>query len=805
MSTIGPLRANISPKRQRGNRRAFSRWRFGLVCGNRPIRVFAACLLVFSVDSTLGDEEKVRLVDEPTHDQVVLDEANHNAVLKVVPLDLPGRRKPAKPEGNLPVRLIEDPTQQFEVPLENITDVRFFEDLLLAEAQRLTAKEDFDGAFPYYARLLREFPSKTGVNDAANDFLRRNSLAFYQAGEVDRALSVLAALYERSPKSPGLATAVDTVCGRMIEQELQKRNYASARGVLEMWQNEFSALKSQAATAWEQKFSTAAQRQVVEAKQLIAQRKYVAARKAIGRARDIWPDHPEASALLSDIQRQNPTVSVGVIEASPRQAARRIDDWASLRASRLLEPTLAEIVDFNSEGGVYGSPYGEWIADESGLRLSLKLTSPGGASGNSPSADYLARLLLSMADPLAAEYRPELAALLAGVSVEGADAVHLDLLRAHVRPEALLQVPVMQLLRVGEPSTAPRRVIGPRAALTDSEPGSVAFNLLSDAGRQRPRLRTIVEQTFPNDDAAVSALLHGEVDVLDRVPPWQVERLRAAKDIRVDSYRLPTVHVLVPNPAKPLPAIREFRRALCFGIHREQLVKQIMLGGKEMLGFQVLSGPFPAGTSFSDPLRYAYNNQIEPRAYEPRLATVLATVAWSRVLDPEGKGNIELTELPRIVLAHPADPVARINCETIKVQLGRAGIPVDLQEFPADAQLAGDVDYDLRYAELAVWEPVADARALLGASSQVGELASPYMQAALRELDEATNWKGVRSKLAEIHEIASHDLPLIPLWQTVNYFAYRTAIQGIGESPISLYQNVDQWQIAEDARTAKKR
>jgi ABC-type transport system substrate-binding protein len=180
----------------------------------------------------------------------------------------------------------------------------------------------------------------------------------------------------------------------------------------------------------------------------------------------------------------------------------------------------------------------------------------------------------------------------------------------------------------------------------------------------------------------------------------------------------------------------------------------------------------------------------------------LASVAWSKVLDPKGQGNIELAPMPKLVLAHPADPVARVACETIQLQLGKSGIPIELVEFTADELLAGKVDYDLRYAELAVWEPVADARALLGPGGLAGELGSPYLTAALRELDDATNWKDVRAKLSEIHDVAHHDLPLIPLWQTVNYFAYRTAVHGIGAAPISLYQNVDQWQVGEDNTVA---
>jgi ABC-type transport system substrate-binding protein len=79
---------------------------------------------------------------------------------------------------------------------------------------------------------------------------------------------------------------------------------------------------------------------------------------------------------------------------------------------------------------------------------------------------------------------------------------------------------------------------------------------------------------------------------------------------------------------------------------------------------------------------------------------------------------------------------------------------------------------------------------------------SPYLAATLRELDETTNWKDVRAKLSEIHDIAHHDLPLIPLWQTVNYFAYRAGVEGIGKSPITLYQNVDTWRVGTERAVA---
>jgi ABC-type transport system substrate-binding protein len=370
--------------------------------------------------------------------------------------------------------------------------------------------------------------------------------------------------------------------------------------------------------------------------------------------------------------------------------------------------------------------------------------------------------------------------LLSGVSI-APNAVQLQFKRVCIRPEALLQIP---------PPIENRQF-----TVAEYSPEQVVFAAPQGAVTRRG-LRAVVEQTFADDDAAVNALLNGDIDMLDRVPPWHVERLRSVKGIRIDSYKLPTVHVLIPNTNRALLAKREFRRALCFGIDRQWIVTSVLLGGKSEAGFEVLSGPFPAGVSLSDPVRYGYNNRIAPRPYEPRLAAILSTVAWASVNNPTGKKEdapTELPEMPELTVAHPIDPVARVACQSIQEQLARAGIRIKLTEFTADQLLAGNVEADLRYAELAVWEPLTDARPLLAPGGLGGDLNSPYLQTALRQLDDASNWNEVRERLANIHDIAHHELPMIPLWQTVNFFAYRESLSGVGNAPVLLYQNIDNW------------
>ena len=93
--------------------------------------------------------------------------------------------------------------------------------------------------------------------------------------------------------------------------------------------------------------------------------------------------------------------------------------------------------------------------------------------------------------------------------------------------------------------------------------------------------------------------------------------------------------------------------------------------------------------------------------------------------NPDGKGDSPATDLPELVLAHPNDPVIRVACQSIESQLDRAGIPIRLKEFSAEELLAGRVECDLRYAELAVWEPVTDARLIVGPGGLAGEPAVP--------------------------------------------------------------------------------
>ena len=138
--------------------------------------------------------------------------------------------------------------------------------------------------------------------------------------------------------------------------------------------------------------------------------------------------------------------------------------------------------------------------------------------------------------------------------------------------------------------------------------------------------------------------------------------------------------------------------------------------------------------------------------------------------------------------------MTRTACDLIQQQLGQIGIPIKLAEVDQEALLTDSSDYDLRYVELTIAEPLIDVHALVGRAGTANP-GSPSMRSALRDLDSASTWRHVRERLGEFHRIAHNDLPLIPLWQTTNHFAYRTELEGIGDDLIHLYQNVADWRL----------
>ena len=89
-------------------------------------------------------------------------------------------------------------------------------------------------------------------------------------------------------------------------------------------------------------------------------------------------------------------------------------------------------------------------------------------------------------------------------------------------------------------------------------------------------------------------------------------------------------------------------------------------------------------------------------------------------------------------------------------------------------------------------EPIVDAERLHG---DAGWRARPALHAAallrLRSPSTGRPWGGNCGDSPDRPRRAS----IIPLWQMTDHFAHTDRLEGIGPSPVTLYQDIENWQI----------
>lgn len=794
------------------------------------------------------------LYEQEPYDIITLTPANKSQVLKVEPLDLPNRRLPANPRrtDKLKVRLWEDPETLYEIRWSAIEKIELFEDMILKKAMELSLQGDGDTAFEYFTYLETKDAELPGLKAAVEDYLYREAGVQQAKGQFRAALAMLDELHRRNPAYSRLENALGAATEKLVEQYVERKDYASARTLVAALAKRYPA--HSAAAKWNERLRSEAETLLNASRQAFMAGDFRLADQTSRQIAAIWPDLSGADELIAEINKKYPRIVVGVSAPAEIDALTKLggaaggaicSGWAARRDGRLLQRTLTEFLGIGAEGGVYRCGVGEMKIAELDRGISFRIR-PGiywnqTAAGVQPviepqkagelSGGDVSRRLLAMADPAEACYDAAWADLLAGVSTADVFRVQVDLTRPHVRPDAFMQT-VLPPYTAGRLSPDTLNLsLGPYEVVSQEKNSTVFVLNKNYFAAEDGQPKEIVEQFFPDNREMVQALRDGRIKLIDRVNPWDLAKIRSIEGVTVQPYGLPLVHCLIPNMERPLAAQRTFRRALVYGINRQAILDHL-LGGEKPSGCGLVSGPFLQGDSYDDPRGYAYDTTIAPRPYEPHLAIALAGVAVDVLAAAEAKKAAAAKEqsgekkspeektaqpekqaekkpnkpnapLARIVLAHPPQDIARTVCVKIQQQLKPLGIEVTLRELEAGPLIRVPDDADLLYAELPMWEPIVDARRLL-AQTGPARGASPYMELALRQLDLAADWREVRSKLREIHRIARNDVAVIPLWQMPDHFAVRRGLGSFGERPVVLYQNVEQWRLEAEKQSGKK-
>jgi len=177
----------------------------------------------------------------------------------------------------------------------------------------------------------------------------------------------------------------------------------------------------------------------------------------------------------------------------------------------------------------------------------------------------MANRLLANANPNSQTFDPTWRRILRTVELVSSTRVLITLQRPFVRPEALMQVAYPssgETSADGEPGAEAMANQNGVYRLTNSDDLFSTFEVNprynTVEGQQHP---VMIEQVFRTDSDAVDALLLGEVDVVDRISPADVRRLKDTDNIQVRSYVVPTVHILIPKIRGDLGGNFRFRSA----------------------------------------------------------------------------------------------------------------------------------------------------------------------------------------------------------------------------------------------------
>jgi peptide/nickel transport system substrate-binding protein len=706
---------------------------------------------------------------------------------------MPAEEKEAEERANnVTIHLLQGEQRDFKVKRGHIKRIEYFEDMLLAEGDRLVLARNFARAFECYLRVRLRHPSWAGLDEHVNRLLFEEGSAALLDGDDGRGLRLLRELFGRKPSYPGLADKLAKAYGSRAVHAFELGMYARGRKVL----HELEPLAPNHPIFQEtrERFVAAARKRVADA----AGRNGAARLDALTEALQIWPELEGAGALYAEAFAALPTLDVAVIDI-PRPIGPWIHTPADERVSRLVYlPVLAADDDEATQGERPNQLAARLESLDLGRRLMLKLR-PGlpWSDGSRPvSAIDVARAFTDRTEEASPQYNARWADLLDRVETIDEHQLEVRLRRALLRPASWLLAPVGPAhggwdgrvattdkgrLLVGD---GPYRFASAAADRLELRAAEESSGASATKGRPR-RLR---EVRFSSPQAAVGALVRGEVSLLEHVPPDQVATLSRTPEIKVGRLSRPAVHVIALDGRNPLLRNRTLRRALSYAIDRRTLLEESLLKRAPDPANTVADGPFVKGD-------YANAAGIAPLAYDPLLARMLVAAA---------KKEVESRAI-KLTLEYPAIAEARAIVPRLVEAFRLAGVEVaasERNESDLEAELRAGRKFDLAYRVVRYKESVLDAGGLIcpgydapAAADTLASVASPRILQLLLALERAPEWPSAKGIATQIDRECRDELPILPLWQLEERYAWRTRLKGPGETSEHLYQGIDTWEI----------
>jgi peptide/nickel transport system substrate-binding protein len=714
------------------------------------------------------------------------------------------KKDPASPSVEITIKPIGE-ENVYRVRRGSIKSITYFEDMLLSAAEQLVRRKDFARAFEHYLLVKERAGTWKGLEEGVDALLYEEGADALRENRVERGLRLLRELHERRPDYPGLADQLARAYGGRIEQLLKDGAYADGRRVL----HELEGLAPDHLIVRDLRGRYIAQ---ARARADRAEQAPDPASRVdnLAAALRIWPDLEGAADRYREAFAALPTLEVAVADL-PRPLGPWVRTPADARATRLLYLPLLAAEDEEAAQGQRTDQLASGVeSSDIGRRVTIRLRE--GPSWNDQSGPVssidVVRSLTERAQPESPGYQARWAHLLQRIDATDGRQVVVELLRTPLKPGAWFVSPIgpAHAGRDGQvpgPDGSRRPVgdgpfeVGPRSA------ASIAYQAVESGQAAPPRIRRVVERRITDGAAAVSALKSGEVSLIEHVAPDQVAELGQEPELKLGRYAHPRLHMLALDGRSPALRNRTLRRALAYALDRKAILEENVLRRPIDETNRLCDGAFPADS-------YARAPGVRPLEPDPLLARMLVAAAKKElgedrlVASRKGTGD-KVTLTLRLTLEYPDVPAAQAAVPRIVEGLEAAGLEIEAIARP-ESELEGALRdgrrFDLAYRIATCPEPITDVGPLLcpgydapPSADGLAAVASPRILQLLLQLESASEFPTARGLVIQIDREVRDELPVIPLWQLDDHYAWRSRLKGPAGSAEYLYQGIDAWEI----------
>ena len=662
--------------------------------------------------------------------------------------------------------------------------------MIYDEAMKKVGEKDFVAAFMNLSFLMRNYPNTANLEKLRRDFLFQSAALMFAESKSDfnRYFQTLSTLEELRASAPefeerSVINGLSRVSDALMRYYQGKGDLGSAKKLLERLEAQYGTTLP-SVTTWKNEFLQLAEARKQEATELMDAGKFREARKAALDMMSIASTVQGGAELLTEIRRRHPMVRVGVMQRSGELDPASLFSWSARRAGTLVYRPVVKFIETGSEGGRYEFAMGRMKLSEDHQQLTL-MVDPKMPSGID--AFQLTQILSGRATPESKDYDASWAAIVRSLATPSPTQILVQLQRPHVLPQALIQFSLPDTAQAPSPLPGDYRL-----NVVDEEETSFTLRTPSTTSEQPVE---IIEVFYEDSRSALNDLLRGEIDALDQLFPGDAHRYGKSNQLKIGSYALPSVHMLLPVSDNAYLARDKFRRALMYAANRTEILKGELLNSDDPLDGRVISGPFPIGLGRNDPLSYAYDPSIEPMRYDAPLAKLLLAMVDTEISAQSARFKVPVPEKTPLRLGVPNFELARVAAQALIQQWSLVGVKAEMVNLPEGRALDSQVPCDLVYVIATMSEPAIDIERLLGGNGP-GSSDDAFIVQALTRLRQARSWREVRTALQDLHRLVDYHLPLMPLWQVTDRFAYSPQLQGLNSGAVALYQDIRSWRLS---------